>query len=193
MSNKHLARTLRAFGSSAVVTGVLLARRQLRLPRRHVNRELTFTDGSTSRVYRETVRPGTATAEPVLLIVRFQLKLVGHSRVMHAMFRAVSILNTPLFAGFPGFRSKLWATDLRTGVYRGVYEWDGAERAEDYATTLSRLLHVVSVRDSVQHHVEPHVHRDAFLADPSVVHASATDPAARWWLLREPERERAEA
>ncbi len=32
-------------------------------------------------------------------------------------------MHTPLFAGFPGFRSKLWIDDVETGVYRGVYEW----------------------------------------------------------------------
>ena len=42
--------------------------------------------------------------------------------------------------GFPGFWSKLWISDPATGTYRGLYAWDGAERAVDYADHLVRLL-----------------------------------------------------
>lgn len=181
----QLTGMLRAFLSSAVVTAGLLARRQLRLPTRHVNRQLAFADATTSRVYRETVRRGAPTTRPTLLVVQFELRLVGHSRLLHVLFRAESILNTPLFAGFPGFRSKLWATDERTGVYRGVYEWDGTERARTYATTLTALLRLLSVKDSVRFHIEPGIRRDDFLRDPGVVGEIGLAPAQRWWQLRQ--------
>jgi hypothetical protein len=42
----------------------------------------------------------------------------------HAAFRGESLLNTPLFAGFPGFVSKLWLANDGLGRYRGLYEWD---------------------------------------------------------------------
>jgi hypothetical protein len=32
------------------------------------------------------------------------------------LFRRECVLHTPLFAGFPGFRSKLWIDDTETGV-----------------------------------------------------------------------------
>ncbi len=133
-------------------------------------------------MYRETVRRGAATSRPVLLVVQFELRGVGRSRVLHALFRAESLANTPLFAGFPGFRSKLWATDPRTGVYRGVYEWDGADRATSYATTLSALLRLVSLPGTVRFHVEPHLHRDAFPHDPALVSTPDAAPD-RWWRL----------
>jgi hypothetical protein len=160
---------------------VLLARHQLRLPKRHAGRELRFADGTTSRVYRETVRAGVGTADPALLVVRFRLRLLGNSRLLHALFRVESILNTPLFAGFPGFRSKLWATDRRTGFYRGVYEWDGVAAATFYATTLCGLLRVLSEPGSVNFHVVPGVRRDDFLRDPGVV-AAGSEPAWCWLL-----------
>lgn len=181
----QLTGRLRAYLSSAVVTARLLARRQLRLATQHVNRQLAFADGTTSRVYRETVRRGAPTVRPALLVVQFELRLVGHSRLLHALFRAESILNTPLFAGFPGFRSKLWATDKRTGVYRGVYEWDGSEQAHRYATTITALLRLLSVKDSVRFHIQPGIRRDDFLRDPSVVGDIGADPTQRWWQLRQ--------
>ena len=180
-----LVAALRAYASCALVTARLLARRQLRLPAGNVGRRLEFADGTTSRVYRETIRTGAPTAQPTLLVVQFKLRLIGRSRLMHALFRAESILNTVLFAGFPGFRSKLWATDEQTGVYRGVYEWDGAEAARSYATTLTALLRLLSVAGSVQFHIEPGIRRDEFLRNPHVVGAVGSDQAQRWWRLRE--------
>lgn len=168
---------VRPFLRSAAVTAGLLARHRLVLPRGHVGRELRFADGTVSRVYRETVRRGVGTAEPVLLVVRFRLRLLGTNRAAHALFRMESILNTPLFAGFAGFRSKLWATDRRTGYYRGVYEWDGAGPATSYAETLCGLLRVLSESGSVRYQIVPALRRDDYLGAPDAAGAD------RWWAL----------
>jgi hypothetical protein len=172
------------FAASAGATGRLLLRGDLRLPTAQVGRELGFADGTRSRVFRETVRLRAPTREPALLVVRFRLRVAGRSRFVHALFRAESIANTPLFAGFPGFRSKLWCTDPGTGIYRGVYQWDGARRGEAYATTLSALRRLVCVPGSVSFHVVPGVWRDEFLRDPGVVGTPTADAADRWWRLR---------
>jgi hypothetical protein len=177
-------RILRAYLSCMLTTAALLGRHRLRLPRQNVGRELTFADGTTSRVYRETVRVAAPTPRPTLLVVQFRLRLIGDSRPLHALFRAESILNTVLFAGFPGFRSKLWATDGRTGVYRGVYEWDGADRAHSYATAITALLGLLSVQGSVRSHVVPGVRRDDFLRDPGIAGDEVTEPSQLWWQLR---------
>ena len=86
---------------------------------------------------------GEATREPALLVVRFRLRLLGRRHLPNRLSQAESIANTPLFAGFPGFRSKLWLCDEATRVYRGIYEWDGADRALSDAETLSTLLRLV--------------------------------------------------
>src|SRR5262245_59595008 len=115
MSSRKLIESVRAFASCALVTAALLATRELELPRQNVGRRLSFADETTSRVYRETIRRGVPTRDPALLVVRFRLRLIGNNPLLHAAFRAESILNTVLFAGFRGFRSKLWCTDLQTG------------------------------------------------------------------------------
>ena len=94
----------------------------------------------------------------------FRLRLAGRSRLLHAAFRVESLVHTPLFAGFPGFGTKLWLTDTGTGVYRGLYEWDGEARARAYAETLCRLLRLVSEPGSVAFHVLPGRRRDEVLA-----------------------------
>jgi hypothetical protein len=94
-------------------------------------------------------------------------------------FRAESVLNTPLFVGFPGFVSKLWLTADELGRYRGLYEWDGAGRADRYARTLWRVLELVSVPGSIDYRVVPGVGRDDAIAESTVL---GGQPSGRdWW------------
>jgi hypothetical protein len=97
------------------------------------------------------------------------------------LFRWESLLNTPLFVGFPGLVSKLWLANDDNGVYRGLYEWDGPSRAEAYARALWRVLALVSVRGSIHYRVLPGLRRDAVLADPSAAAGSGTTPVEDWW------------
>jgi hypothetical protein len=88
------------------------------------------------------------------------------------------LLNTPLFVGFPGFVSKLWLANDEHGIYRGLYQWDGVQRAEDYARALWRVLALVSVRGSIRYHVLPGLLRDDLLRNPEL---SPGDEAGAWW------------
>ena len=99
--------------------------------------------------------------------------------VGHRLFRWESLLNTPLFVGFPGFVSKLWLTYDGNGVYRGLYEWDGPARADAYVRALWWALIVVSEKDSIRYQVMPGMRRDTVLA------GSGDDGAQvrEWWNL----------
>jgi hypothetical protein len=81
--------------------------------------------------------------------VAFRLRAVRG--LGHAAFRWESLLNTPLFAGFPGFVSKLWLANDDLGRYRGLYEWDAPLLAENYARALWRVLALVSVPGSIHY------------------------------------------
>jgi hypothetical protein len=131
----------------AATTGVMLARRRVHLPRSHVGMRLSFADGSESVVYRETVVDGPRPEDPCVLVVAFRPRAVRGWG--HALFRWESLFNTPLFVGFPGLVSKLWLAADEHGVYRGLYEWDGAASAEFYARALWQVLALVSVRGSI--------------------------------------------
>jgi hypothetical protein len=170
---------IRCIGNSIA----LLVRRRLRHPSDHVGRRLRFADGTSARVYRETVVAGRATTDPCVLFVAFRLRAVRGWG--HAVFRAGSLLNTPLFVGFPGFVSKLWVAHDEHGTYRGVYQWDGADRAEDYARTLWRLLALVSVPGSIHDKVVPGPRRDDVLETPHLLDAVAPNDATAWWRVAE--------
>ena len=167
---------LRALAGCFADTARLLRQRRLHLPRQRVGMRLRFADGSSARVFRETTVDRGATADPCVLVVEFRLRAVRGRG--HAVLRRESLLNTPLFAGFPGLVSKLWLADDERGRYRGLYEWDGPRLAENYARALWRVLALVSVRGSVHYVVLPGLHREELLARPQVL----ADGRA-WWRL----------
>jgi len=173
---------VRALAGCFASTASLLWQRRLHLPTQRVGMRLHFADGTSARVYRETVVDRGATADPCVLVVEFRLRAVRGRG--HAAFRRESLLNTPLFAGFPGLVSKLWLADDERGRYRGLYEWDGPRLADDYARVLWRVLALVSVRGSVHYVVLPELRRDALLARPRVLDETPPDADA-WWRLAE--------
>jgi hypothetical protein len=170
---------LRALIGCAASTVRLLRQHRIHLPAAHAGMRLRFADGTSARVYRETVIDRDATADPCVLVVEFRLRAVRGRG--HAAFRWESLLNTPLFAGFPGLVSKLWLADDERGRYRGVYEWDGPRRAEAYARALWRVLALVSVPGSIHYIVLPGLRRDELLARPQVLADTAAADAGAWW------------
>ena len=172
---------LRALIRCVGTTAVLLARRRVHLPAARVGLRLRFEDGSSARVYRETVVDRAGVEDPCVLVVAFRLRVVRGWG--HAVFRWESLFNTPLFVGFPGFVSKLWLTHDERGNYRGFYEWDGPGRAEAYARALWWVLALVSVPGSIHYRVLAGQRRDAVLADPHVFDAVAPVGPADWWRV----------
>lgn len=170
-----------ALAGCFVATARLVWQRRIHLPSQRVGMRLRFADGTSARVFRETVVDRGATMDPCVLVVEFRLRaLRGRG---HAAFRRESLLNTPLFGGFPGFVSKLWLADDERGRYRGLYEWDGPRLAENYARALWRVLALVSVRGSIHYVVLPGLRRDVLLDRPKVQDGAAADAA--WWRLAE--------
>ena len=169
----------RAVLRCALATAVLLTHRRIRQPREHLGQRLHFADGSSAAVYRETVVEPHPTDAPAVLLVEFRLRWVRGRG--HSIFRAESLLNTPLFAGFAGFVSKLWLAHDENGAYRGVYEWDDPTLAHAYARALWRVLALVSVPGSIHYVVLPGLRRDELLADPSLLDAPGQD--REWWRV----------
>jgi hypothetical protein len=132
-------------------------------------------------VYRETTVSTARSDAPAVLVVAFQLRWVRGRA--HALFRAESILNTPLFVGFPGFVSKLWLAHDDDGVYRGFYQWNEPERADAYVRALWWVLALVSIRDSIRYAVLPGLRRDDVLANPAIVDPLVSDEPDAWWRL----------
>ncbi|MFI5719567.1 hypothetical protein [Nocardia sp. NPDC051750] len=163
------------------MTIVLLSLRRIHVPTRHRGLRVRFADTTWAYVFRETVVDRPAALEPCVLVVKFRLRSV-HGRG-HAFFRRESLLNTVLFAGFPGLVSKLWLAHDQRGVYRGLYEWDGPASAEIYARALWRILMLVSLPDSIDYQVLPGIRRDDLFT--AVRWEDPCASGAEWWRVTE--------
>ncbi len=179
----ELRKGLGALGRCAIRTVGMISRRRLHEPTMNVGRRVEWADGTASTVYRETVAQGPATATPTTLVVSFRLRRV-RSGWLHALFRFESELNTMLFAGFPGFLSKLWFANDERGVYRGLYDWRDPASAEAYVRALWWALLAVSERDSIHYAALPGLRRDELLRDPSLADAIAPDEPTAWWRVK---------
>lgn len=176
----------RAVARCAATTVMLLARRRTHLPKEHVGLRLRFADGTSARVFRETVVDGPPRVDPCVLVVGFRLRLLRGR--WHRLFLWECILNTPLFVGFPGLGSKLWLDHDERDRYRGVYEWADPTSAEHYARSLWRVLELVCPPGAIQYRVVPHVRRDEVLQKPELLDAatagaSDADAGQAWWRL----------
>ena len=159
----------------------LVARRQLAMPLTMVGNRIRFADGTVSRIYRETVMRHLETSPRVMLAVRFRLRLIGSSRVGHALFRFESLFNTLLFAAHQGFHTKLWLTDRATDFYRGIYEWEDVASAIEYAETLRVVLAPWAQKGTFAFRVIPGATRPEYFRGriPATVDISQAD---EWWV-----------
>ena len=95
-----------------------------------------------------------------------------------------------MFVGFPGFVSKLWLAHDENGVYRGFYQWNGAQLADAYVRALWWVLALVSVPGSIHYVVLPGLRRDDVLADPTVLERRRRVRRQAWWRLTAVEQPR---
>lgn len=176
------ATAARAEARCIAQTAKLLSQRRTHLPTMNVGRRLRFADGTTGRVFRETVVEGQTPEDPCLLIVEFTLRLLRGR--WHTLFLRECILNTPLFVGFPGFVSKLWLDRDQQERYRGFYEWNDPEGAEFYARSLWRVLELVCTRGGIHYRVVPGLGRDDVLRDPRLMDGiDEPETTSAWWRL----------
>lgn len=169
------SNALRSIATSALRFVSLVLTARIFQPRCNVGSYLTFTNGNTARVFRETVVDCDRHELPAVLVVEFRLR--GVHGLAHKLFEAESLLNTPLFAGFPGLISKLWLAADENEVYRGIYEWDGAQLAESYAQAICMLLSLVCEPGSVNYRITRNMKRGEYLA---ALERAAEDASMIW-------------
>jgi hypothetical protein len=137
-------------GRCAVATARLLGRHQLHLHRENLGRRAALPDGREFVVFRESTCESGALDDTLTLAVWFHLWAVpSEARWREWAFERESILNTVLFAGFDGYRVKLWMVDPATFDYAGLYAWHGVDAAQHYATYITTVLRPLSVGGSV--------------------------------------------
>lgn len=68
--------------------------------------------------------------------------------------RLLSLIPIPFIAAQPGFRSKTWMIGRKTGMFRGLYEWDTIDDAERYWDSFPmRLMKKRAVPETLRHEI----------------------------------------
>lgn len=80
----------RAVTACFLTTFALLARHRVRPPEERLGTRVSFGDGTSARVYRETRLGNGLAKDPCTLVVTFRLRLVRG--LAHALFRRESLL-----------------------------------------------------------------------------------------------------
>jgi hypothetical protein len=140
----------RAAARCAGRTVRLLLERRLHLHRDRVGSTVVVPGGRPFTLFRESSCDDRGDGEEVTLLVWFHLKgTTPRARWRSWVFERESILNTLLYAGFEGYRRKLWLVDRTTADYAGLYAWVGRDAAEDYARYITAVLRPLSTAGSV--------------------------------------------
>lgn len=95
-------------------------------------------DGEDYQVFRKMV-VDPSEAQPEQPGARFEVNF-AFTRFSPATNKRLSRIPMPLIAAQPGFRAKTWMLGRETGAFKGVYEWDTVEDAENYWTSFPMRL-----------------------------------------------------
>jgi hypothetical protein len=132
----------------------LLAQHRLQIRHGNVGQPVHLPDGREFEVFRETACDGGDLEGTVTLAVWFHLRGVpGGARVRRFLFERESILNTILYAGFAGYRVKLWMVAPVSSDYAGLYAWRDRESASAYARYIATVLRPLSRPGSVGYEI----------------------------------------
>jgi hypothetical protein len=127
---------------------------RLRFDPRRRGWSFTAEDGQTFRAFRYvslSARNGQPEAPGAVFIPHFHV--AGMSPRANVLF---SLLPMWGIMGLPGFRSKYWMLDEKTGDFCGYYEWQTEADARAYATCFAmRFMTARSLPESVWCHIYP--------------------------------------
>jgi hypothetical protein len=168
--------TSRSIAGMAINSGLrfisLARRRALSRPPNRLGQAVRVDDERNYQVFRETVSDAAPVETPNVLVVGFQLKVIGAHPLPHAIFQRCCLLTTPFWSGLPGFGVKLWMVDSESKRYLGIYDWRGTSEAQRYVDALVRVLQPLSTPGSVWYRLLPDRMLDAYLAE----HAADSNP-----------------
>jgi hypothetical protein len=115
----------------------LRLRGRVHFPRDPIGTVLTG-DQEDYQIFRKMV-VDPVIAQPAQPGARFEVSF-QFARFSPTTNRRLSRIPMPLIAAQPGFRSKTWMLGQESGAFKGVYEWDTVDAAEDYWTSFPMRL-----------------------------------------------------
>jgi len=137
--------------SSIVRAIYLLLQGRIHFPKNRLGE--IVDDGEEFEVFRQmTLDPGNGQPEKPGAIFKVRFQFASMSPEMNIRTSRIPI---PFIVAQPGFRSKMWAMDRRTGEFQGIYEWDSVASAENYWTSFPmKLMKKRAVPESLTYEID---------------------------------------
>ena len=184
---RPVTSALRALIRCVGTTAVLLARRRIHLPARHVGRS-----GCASRTAPGPGLPGDRRRwrrrrDPCVLLVAFRLRAVRGWG--HTLFRWESVLNTPLFVGSPASPPSCGWPTTSAAPTAGSTSGTGRSGPRPTPAPCGGCSRWCCVPGSIHYRVLPGLRRDDVLAEPQLLDAArrpAPRPGGGWWRQHDP-------
>jgi hypothetical protein len=128
---------------------------RVHFPQNRIGELFVAEDGRNFTIFRQAIVDHPASQDGrkpgAVFKVRFCIKSMTPRQ--NEIF---SLMPIPFIIGLPGFRSKLWMSDKKTGMCQGVYEWDSIESAESYANSFAmRFMSARAEPGSVGYRISP--------------------------------------
>lgn len=133
---------------------ILIISSKLHLKKHHLSKKYKAIDGKIYQVFRETVSQKEYSKQEITLTIGFRLKVIDQNPLFHYLFQRLSLFNTPLWVGFPGFKTKFWMVEPKTKNYLGLYRYQGKENAIVYAKYITAILKPISTKNSVWYKIQ---------------------------------------
>jgi len=111
---------------------------RLRLDRTQIGERTKIDDGQEYIVFRKIIlnpQLKDSNSPPAILKIRFDF---AHGSP--GQNKLLSIIPIPFITGFPGFKSKTWSINTKSGGFQGVYEWETPLDAEAYKKSFAVKL-----------------------------------------------------
>jgi hypothetical protein len=108
---------------------------RLHFPVNRIGEKIKQEDGEEFTIFRQMIKdPGPDDLGQPGAVFKVRFRVADMSLRMNKVF---SLFTIPFFAGLPGFRSKLWLLNEKTGFFMGIYEWATVEHARNYSRSFA--------------------------------------------------------
>jgi len=108
---------------------------RLNFPKDRIGEVLTMDDGEKFKIFRQVIiRKGRKEWGEPGAVFKVKFHVATMSQKMNKRF---SVLPIPFFIGLPGFRSKLWLVNEKSGYNMGIYEWQTPKDAKNYSKSFA--------------------------------------------------------
>lgn len=124
------------------------------MSKKHLGKNYRLSNDGIYTVFLETNSDKKYDEKEVTLVIKFRLKFIGENIFFHWLFQHLCVLDTPLWVGFKGFKTKYWMVEPKTKDYLGLYRYQGKENAKRYAEYICSVLRPFSSPNSIWYMIE---------------------------------------